>query len=224
MAQTFTLAVEPRTRIGKSLKTSRKQGLIPAVLYGHDIAPATYFIPALPFARLYEEAGESTVIEVKPTKGKAVNALIHDVQHDPITGAVAHVDLYQVRMDEEIETGIELEFTGEAPAIRESGGVLVKTLEEIQVKCLPKDLPASVIVDLSVLKTFDDQIRVRDLPIGTGVAVLIDPETMVAFVEAPRSDAEMAALDEKVEMDVTKVEGVVKEPTASAAEPVEEKK
>lgn len=224
MAQILSLMVEPRTRVGKSHRAARKNGLIPAVLYGHGVLPVPYFVPLLPFLRLYEQAGESTMIEVATKTTKPVNALIHEVQHDPLTDAITHIDLYQVRMDEEIETGVELEYIGEPQAVRESGGVLVKTLEEVEVKCLPQDLPAAITVDLSVLKSFDDQIRVRDLPVGPRVEILTDRETMVAFVEAPRSDAEMAALDEKVEMDVTKVKGIVKEVVPTEGEPSEEKK
>ena len=93
------------------------------------------------------------------------------------------IDFFQVRMDEELEAHIPLEFVGEAPAIRELAGILVKPLEELHISCLPKDLPHSITVDISVLNTFDDHIQVKDLPIPSGVKVLAEPDTMVALVE-----------------------------------------
>lgn len=223
----FTLQVKNREQAGKNLHTGRKQGLVPAVMYGHGTAPEMFWVQYLDFSKLYAKAGESSIIEIAPEKGKAMNVIINDVQLDPLLNRFTHVDFFQVRMDEKLEAHIPIEFIGEAPAVREMGGILVKPVEEILVSCLPKDLPHSLTVDLSLLKTFEDHIQIKDMKIPAGVEVLIDLETAVALVEAPRTEAEMAALDEKVETDVTKVEGVVKEAApaeAEAAKASEEKK
>lgn len=128
-----------------------------------------------------------------------------------MTNRISHIDFFEVSMNEELEAHIPLEFVGEAPAVREMGGVLVKTLEEVTVSCLPKDLPHTLSIDLTTLTDFSTHIQVKDLVLPKGVKVLTDELTTIVLVEAPRTEAQMAALDEKVEADVTKVEGVVKE-------------
>ena len=201
-----------REDVGSSdkLNSFRKKGMIPAVMYGRKINPQNIWVKYLEFSKTYDEAGENTVIELE-IGDKKVNVLIHDIQIDPITGKFSHIDFFQVRMDEKIETNIPLEFIGESLAIKELGGMLVKSLDEIKVSCLPSDLPSEIIVDISKIKTFDDHIKIKDLNISEKVKVLDDKDVVVALVEEPRTEEEMASLDEKVEEDVTKVEGVVKE-------------
>lgn len=207
----FTLTVTEREEAGKDLFTMRKRGFIPAVLYGHKTEAMMFWVNYIAFAKLYTEAGESSIIELDVEKGKKMSVLIHDVQLDPLSSRFSHIDLFQVRMDEKLETHVPLEFVGEAPAVREMGGMLLKPVEELFISCLPKDLPHVLSVDLSSLKTFEDHIQVKDMMIPVGVEVLTEMDTTVALVEAPRSEAEMEALNAKVEGDVTKVEGVVKE-------------
>lgn len=217
MADILSLSAIPREEAGKNLNSSRKSGLIPTVLYGHDVAPKMFWVNAIEFGKVFRSAGESTIFSLTSGKGIALNVLVHDVQLDPISNRVAHVDFYLVDMDEELETDIPLEFIGEAPAVRELGGILVKTLETVEVRCLPKNLPHSIQVDISTLVTFDDQIKVSDLALGATIEIMTEADTVLALVEAPRSDADMAALEVKAEMDVTKVAGVVKEvPTVEA--------
>jgi len=210
---------------GKKLDSFRKQGMIPAVMYGHKIKPQNIWVKYLEFSKAYNEAGENTVIELEIGDGKKVNALVHDTQVDPMSGKFSHVDFFQVNMDEKIETNIPLEFIGESPAIKELGGMLVKSLDEIKVSCLPADLPSEITVDISRIKTFGDHIKIKDLDISDKVKVLDDEDMVVALVEAPRTEEEMASLDEKVEEDVTKVEGVIKEtPVVEGEEKKEDKK
>jgi large subunit ribosomal protein L25 len=218
MSETLKLNVTEREAAGKDLNRSRKAGLVPAVLYGHGVTPRMFWVNGIEFGKVFRAAGESTIFSLSAGKGAALNVLVHDVQVDPLSSRIAHVDFYQVRMDEELETNVPLELVNEAPAVREQGGILVKTLEEVLVKCLPKDLPHSITVDLSRLATFDDQIKVSDLKPGKGVEILTEADTVLALVEAPRTAADIEALDTKVEMDVTKVEGVVKETPAAEGE------
>ncbi|MDD2766743.1 MAG: 50S ribosomal protein L25 [Candidatus Moranbacteria bacterium] len=207
----FTLQVKSREEASKDLYTMRKQGSIPAVMYGHGTTPEMFWVNYIDFSKLYTKAGESSIVEIIPEKGKKSNVIIQDVQLDPLSSRFSHIDLFQVRMDEKLETHVPLEFIGEAPAVREMGGMLLKPVEELLISCLPKDLPHTLSVDLSSLKTFEDHIQVKDMKIPVGVEVLTEMDTTVALVEAPRTEAELEALNEKVEGDVTKVEGVVKE-------------
>ena len=200
-----------REERGKKVNKGRKSGLIPAVTYGKGAEPQSLWVDALEFGRLIKKSGESVIISLNIGGKNGYNVLIHEMQQSPVSGNISHVDFYQVKMDEKIETEVELVFVGESPAVKEMGGVLVKSLDNIEISCLPADLPSSIEVDIAAIKTFDDHIYVKDLKIAKGVEVKDDPETVVALVTPPRSEEELSELEEKVVEDVTKVEGVVKE-------------
>ena len=175
---------------------------IKALLFG--------WVNDLDFSRVYSKAGESALIELEVGK-KKLNVLIHELQHDHRSGKVSHVDFFQVNMKEEVETEIPLEFVGESAAVKAHGGVLIKNMDAVLVKCLPANLPEKFVIDLSKLATFEDHITVADLKTSEEVEILLEAETVIALVAAPRTEAEMDKLDQKVEEDVTKVAGVVKE-------------
>jgi large subunit ribosomal protein L25 len=210
MSKTITLKTEVRTAIGKKAKKLRQDNFIPAVMYGNKIEPKNLSVNYLDFKRVYDKAGESALIELE-TEGKKINVLIHETQVDPMSGKISHVDFFQVNMKEEVETEIPLEFVGESPAVKEQGGVLIKNMDEISVKCLPADLPEKYEVDLAKLATFEDVIAVKDLKFSDKIEIMDDPETVIASVQEPRSEEELSELENKVEEDVSKVEGVVKE-------------
>ncbi|HBR71634.1 MAG TPA: 50S ribosomal protein L25, partial [Candidatus Moranbacteria bacterium] len=117
-----------------------------------------------------------------------------------------------------------LEFVGESPAVKENGGILVKNMDEVEVKCLPADLPSKFEINLSMLAKFEDHITVADIKVPQGVEILAEKEAVIALVIPPRTEEELASLDEKVEADVTKVEGVVKETPVAEGEDKKEKK
>lgn len=200
-----------RDIFGRKTNKGRRDGLVPAVVYGRGIESKNVWVKLLDFKRLIKKSGESTVIDLVIDKKDNRNVLIYDTQKDPVRDNFIHIDFFQVKMDEEIETEVELEYAGESQAVKAMGGVLVKSLDMVEVRCLPADLPAGIEVDISVLKTFEDRICVGDLKISKKVKVEIDPETVVALVVPPRSEDEMSALEAKVEADVTKVNGVIKE-------------
>jgi large subunit ribosomal protein L25 len=217
MSDTITLQAEVR-EAGKNLQTLRGKGLVPAVLYGRGIESKPLSIDHRAFARAFRAAGENTIIALSTGIGKPVNVIVKDAQMDPISSRFTHADFFQVRMDEVIDADIPFEFINDAPAIRELGGILVKALENVEVSALPGDLPHALSVDLSLLKTFSDVIKIKDLAIPSGVTVKDDLETVVALVEAPRSEADIEKLNEKADTDVTKVEKVEKKPEEAVAE------
>lgn len=162
------------------------------------------------FRKVFKTAGENTVIELVVGKEK-LNALVHGIQKNHLTGAVDHIDFYQVRMDEVITTKIPVEFLGDAPAVKEQGGILNKTTTEIEVTALPAELPHSMQVDLSVLREINQSIYVKDLTVPKGVKVEIDPETVIVSVAAPMAEepVEQAPVDVsavKVESEEKKAE------------------
>ncbi|MBP9728269.1 MAG: 50S ribosomal protein L25 [Candidatus Moranbacteria bacterium] len=207
----------------KKLVRARKEGKVPAIVYGNKVAPEMVWVDFLTFTKVHAVAGESSIISLSLPKGKK-SVIVQQLEHDAMSNRVSHVDFFEVSMDQELEARIPLEFINESPAVREMGGILVKTLEEVEVTCLPKDLPHSITIDLSALTDFSIHVQVKDLVLPKGVKVLTDELTTIVLVEAPRTEAQMAELDEKVEADVTKVEGVVKEADPNVPAVAEEKK
>ncbi len=212
----------------KKNEKPKNKRMIPAILYGPTINNKMLWVDTFDFSKIYNEAGESTIFDIvlKDNKGKEEKhgVLVFDVQYDPIKDIPCHVDFYKVNMKEEITTEVELEFIGEAPAVKELGGVLVRNIDEVEVTCLPADLPSSIEVNISSLKTFDDYIYIKDLVVPEGVRIEADPEMVVAVVSPPRSQEELEKLDEKVEIDIDSVEGMKKEETAKPEEGSKEEK
>jgi large subunit ribosomal protein L25 len=216
------LISELREEKGKKVNKRRKQGMIPAVVYGNKIESRSLWINALDFERLLKKSGESVIIDLSIGNNDVRSVLINELQQDPRSGNYTHIDFYQVKMDEKIKTEVELIFIGESPAVKESGGVLVKNLDKIEIECLPADLPSFIEVNIADIKTFEERVYIKDLKLPMGVKVENDPKTVVALVVPPRSEEELSQLEEKVEEDVTKVEGVIKE--VSTAEEEKDKK
>jgi len=189
-------------------------------LYGKNVNNLKLFVPAASFSRVYEECGESSVF-ILDIEGDKRNVLIKDVQLDMLKGFPIHADFYQVKMDEEIEAEVELVFTGESSAVKELGGILVKSVDAVTVKCFPRDLPPEIKVDVSPLKTFDDTISVSNLELPQNVEVLMDPETVIVSVSPPRSEEELAELEKTIEADASQVE-VLKEKRKEEEEAAQE--
>lgn len=197
-------------------KKIRKQGLIPAVLYGHNVANQNLTISFNEFERVFRKAGESTIIELLTEDGKTHPVLIHDVQAHYLQSTPEHVDFYEVSMTEKLQAGVALEFIGESNAVKAMGGTLVKVLNEIEVECLPADLPHNIVVDISSLKTLEDVITVKDLKIPAKVTVITAEEELVVKVQPPR-DVE-AELAQPVVEDISAVEGAAEDKPATPEE------
>ena len=207
----------------KSVNKLRINKQIPAILYGKKIKSQPLKVNYLEFANIYKEAGESTIIELNIDK-KTKNTLIKNIQFHPVTDNILHIDFYQINMKEKITANVELKFTGISKAVKDEEGVLVKNIDEIEVECLPANLPKEIIVDISPLETFEDVIKIKDLPISQDIKVDLDPQEVVATVTPPRSEEELEALKEDVEENVEDVEGVKEEEPAEGEKPAEEKK
>lgn len=218
----IVLESKERNERGRKVGKGRKAGMVPAVVYGKKIEPKSLWVNALDLSRLLKKFGESVIIDLKIDGKNNRKVLINELQKEAVSGNFLHVDLYQVNMAEKIEAEVPLEFVGESEAVKALGGSLVKSIDRISVECLPVDLPPRIDVDISAIKTFGDHILIKDLKVSDKVKIDLDPETVVALVTPPRSEAELDQLSEKIEEDVTKVEGVVKE--ASVVEETDESK
>jgi ribosomal protein L25, Ctc-form len=204
----LTLNAKIRTEQGRKTEELRRQGFVPAVLYGPGIENRNLAVAAKDFSDLLRRAGKTSLISLKIDGVKDdFMILINDFSVDPINDKIVHIDLYQPDLKKEIEAEVPLIFEGEAPAVKDLGGTLVKNFDEITVKALPADLPREIKVDIAVLKTFDDAVMVKDLPIGAKIELLKNPEEIVALViEAQQIEEELSQpIEENVES-VAKVE------------------
>lgn len=196
-------AVERKEKNTNKLRLNKK---IPAVVYGSDFNNLPISVDGLEFNKVFEEAGESSLINLKIGDQDSVKVLVHEIQQDPVTMNIIHIDFYKVNMKEKIRTEIPLELVGEAPAVSELEGTMVTNKDAVEVECLPSDLVSELQVDISVLKTFDDAIKISDIKVPNGIEILDDPEEVAILVQPPRSDEELAELEEEVTEDVESVE------------------
>lgn len=181
MIMTQELQVEKREGTAHAVRTA---GNVPAVVYGKGAAAETIVLNKMNFEKVLRETGESTIFTLTGL-AKEVDVLIHDVAFNPSRGGVDHVDFYIVEKGKELTTNVALEFTGESP-MEKTGAMVVKVLQEVEVTCLPNDLPGHITVDVSGMATADAHITVADLPVLKGVVVTTDAEQVVATIAAAR--------------------------------------
>lgn len=176
----------------------RQEGNTPAVIYGKgkDSKPLT--ISAHDFERVYREAGHSALVDLVLPDGEK-KVLVQEVSAHPVNGKIEHVDFYEVSMTEKITTAVPLKFIGESTAVVDLSGTLITNKDEVEIECLPVDLPHEIEVDISVITDFEKSIHVSDIKVPTGVEIKDEPEETIATVEPPRSEEEMAELEEPVE-------------------------
>jgi large subunit ribosomal protein L25 len=186
------LTLDAREAQGKANKRLRREGIVPGVVYGKGEGSTNVQVDAKTFETLYRAAGRTSVVKFRlPGASRATSGFIKSVQRHPLSGNAIHVDYYLVNLNVEMEVDVPLVFTGEAPAVEETGGTLLHNLNAIHVKALPSDIPHEVTVDVSVLRSLDVAIHVRDLSLNRDlVQVMTDGETLVATVVPPRVEVE----------------------------------
>lgn len=216
----LNLKAEKRTIEGKKTGSLRTKGILPAVLYGPEIENASIEVIYADFAKIYDEAGESSLITLK-IGVKEYPVLIYDAKRDPLTNDFTHVDFYQPILTEEVEASVPLVFDGESLAVKDLGGTLLKEIQELEVKALPMNLPHEIKVDISSLKTFEDEILVKNLNLPENVSIDRELNDIVAVVVPPEKVEE--ELEKPVEENVSEVEKVEKKPAEEEAEEPEEK-
>lgn len=216
----LSLKAKKRNKMGKK---SRTEGVIPAVLYGPEIKNQVIELDLKDFSKIYHQAGASSLISLD-LEGKKFLVLIHDISKDHVSGEFQHVDFYQPILTKEVEAEVALVFVGEALAVKDLGGTLVKEIQFIEVKALPQDLPHEIIVNVEGLKTFEDEIKIKDIILPKGVRVEKNPEDTVAKVVPPAKIEE--ELEKPIEENVEDVEKIEKEkkeePTEEETAPVKE--
>lgn len=175
----------------------RESGEIPGVLYGPETASVSLAVSTHAFDVLYKNAGRSSLVDVL-VEGTVtpVKTIIQDIQYDPISGRMIHIDFRQVNMKKIMDVDVELRVVGESLAVKGLGGTLIKAMNSLPISCLPGDLVSHIDVDLSVLKSFEDIIRVKDLPISAGIMVRAAAEATIAKVASPLTEEQLKAMEE----------------------------
>ena len=208
------LRSETRTIHGKKVKSLRAENLIPAVVYGPDMASQSIQIDERGLFRVMQEAGSTALINLFIDDASEPRlVLAREIQRDSLSGRTMHVDFYEVRLTEMVRTMPRLDFVGEPPAVKAGIGVMIQAMTSVEVECLPTELISSIEVDVSVLETLEDNILISDLPVPDSVTIMADPGDVVVSVVPMRvaevEEEEEVELEEGVE--VEEEEGVEEE-------------
>lgn len=210
----MVIKTQLREKTGKgSARKLRRQGLVPAVLYGHGIEPVHLAIPEKDVRKVAMSESKIVTIEIEGKKGKE-KAIVKDLDIDPLKDSFLHIDLQRIRMDEKISSTVPIVVVGEEVSVGlKAGGVLQHGIREIEVECLPKDLPSHIEVDISKME-IGDVIRVEDLNIPVGVDVISPGDELVLTIVPPVVFKEPEAAEEVEAAEV---------PTVAESEAEEEK-
>lgn len=213
-----TLAAKKR-ELKKNLDALRKEGLIPAVVYGPKHDSLAIAVDAGEFQKAFREAGESTTITLD-IDGEKIETLVQDIAEHPVRGQVVHADFLAIDTTKAVEVEVPLEFEGISGAVKTGLGTLVKVLHGIEISALPKNLPHSLSVDISKLETLDDQILVSDIALPSGVTAITPATEIVAIVSAAKEETEEEAPADLSAIEVEKKgkkeeEGAVSEEAAA---------
>lgn len=214
----FKLAVEERKVVGKKVKKLRKEGLLPANIYGKGVKSLSVQAPYKEFEKVYKEAGETGIVDVD-VNGEIRPSLIHNVQQDYYKHTLLHADFFQVNLKEKVKTTVRIVTIGEPKAVSEKLGILLQPLSEVEIEALPTDLPDKIEVQVEPLAELNAQITVGEIKAPAGVTILTDASQVVAKIgeliskEAQAQAAAEAAAAEaaKVASDATKATTAVPE-------------
>lgn len=203
----ITLKSTKREMFGRKVKRLRKEGLIPANIFGNKIKSHAISVDSKEFAEVFKKAGETQIINLEDK-----SVLVSNLQTDPISGDVIHIDFRQVDLKEKIEAKVPIEIEGESPAEKQNIGTVVQQIHEIEVEALPADLPEKIVIDASILIVVDQAIYVKDLKVSPKVEIKTDMESIVIKVEPPTKEEVVVApvVETPVEGEAKPVEGETK--------------
>lgn len=226
----YFLKATTRDLVGRKVKKLRQQGLLPATVYGKSTKSVSITVKHDEFENIYKDAGETGLVELivegEKTTGLPAGrqVLVHSVQVHPISRTPLHVEFHQVDLKEKVHANVPVVLVGEAKAVADKIGVLLTLLDEVEVEALPTDLPEKIEVDISALAEVNQEFKVSDLNIPTGVTLLSDPAVVVVKIGAlvtKEAEAEVKA-EEAAEAaaaaEAAPVEGEVSTPAQVATE------
>jgi large subunit ribosomal protein L25 len=182
------LKAEKRNLLGRKVKQLRKDGKIPANIFGKEVKSTAIQVDLKEFLEVFKKAGETGIVEVQIANVKKP-VLVHNIQKDPVTDEYIHADLLQVDLTKKVTAQVRLELSGESPAEKQSLGTVVQYINEIEVEALPANLPEKFILDLSKLEKVDDKYFVKDISVEKAkVEIKNDPEQILVKVEEMKEE------------------------------------
>jgi len=176
-----------RSVIGKQVKALRREGKLPAILYGSTIEPTPVLMDLKSASNTLNRLPGSALVAIN-LEGENLVSLVREKQRNALTGTITHVDFQVVSMKEKIRTEVSVEIRGEAPAVKNFNGILVQNVDELEVEALPGDLPERIIVDVSGLTNIGQSVTLRDIAIPEKVTVLDDLDLVLVVVTAPEAE------------------------------------
>ncbi|MCX6817024.1 MAG: 50S ribosomal protein L25 [Candidatus Beckwithbacteria bacterium] len=195
MPNNLKLKAEPRKISGRKVKQLRRQGIIPANIYGKDVKSLSIQIPAKEFKAVFAKAGETAILDLEIIKeAKPRPVLIHSVQQHPVTDEILHADFHQVDLTKKVVVAIPVEVSGIAPATTK-GGVLIQLIHETEVEALPRDLPEKFMIDVSKLAEIGQGISLKDIKVDTAKVKIMSEnlDELVVKIEEPTKEEVVAA-------------------------------
>ncbi len=177
----ITLQASRRSVTGKKVGSLRRQGILPAVIYGHNREPVSISLDLHQASLKLASASMSSLIDID-LEGEKLSTLIREKQMDYIKRKMIHIDFQAVSLTEKLRTSVNLELVGVSPAVKDFNGILVSNLFEVEVECYPQDLPENILVDVSSLKRIGESILVKDLKVSDAVEILANPDEVVVVV------------------------------------------
>jgi large subunit ribosomal protein L25 len=197
------LDAELRSVSGKAVRQLRRQGYVPAVVYGHRTEPISLQVPNRALHQALRVAGSNRLIALSIQGQEAPRmVLVRELQRDALDHAMMHVDFYEVVMTEKITAEVPISFVGESRLVKSGGGLLFQGLDTIEIECLPGDLPEEVEIDLSQLVEIDQGILVRDLKLGEGIEILTELDDLVVKILPPTAEEVEEVVAEAVTAEV----------------------
>jgi large subunit ribosomal protein L25 len=223
MTKEIKLDAQLRDEKNGNMNKIRKEGFLPANVYGFGMENKNIKVKSIDFERVFSAAGESHLINLEIGGKEPLKVIVKDVQKDSVKDNIIHVDFYQVDMNKKIHTEIILNFIGESRAVKELGGVLIKNADSIEIKCLPGNLVDRIDIDLSNLNNFHDSVKAGDLKLPPGVELVGDADETIVIVLEP---AKEEIKEEKVEVvgEVKEGEAAGEKAEGSGKEKAEQKK
>jgi large subunit ribosomal protein L25 len=217
MANRVELEIAPRTAMGKAAKRLRKDGIIPANIFGHKQAPVAVQVRETEYDHLRRSRGTRGILSLCMPNAAPETVLIRHVQRDPLTGKILHIDFFRVSLSERIEVKIPLRLVGESPAVKNEGGVLLHLLDALEVECRAGDIVEALEVDVSPITQIDGAIFAREVQLPADYTLITDPDEPVVKVAVTRAEA----AEEAVEAEGAQ-EPAPAAPTTASATPEEE--
>lgn len=210
----INLKTTNRDVLGKKVRFLRRQGITPAHLFGHNLESLALQCDTVELQHVIAHAGTTRLINLKIENEKQSRSVfIREIQRNAISRQLLHVDLYQVRKDEKIETDVPIILVGQAPATKEKGYILGHGITSLTIECLPANLPPQIEVDLTVLEEVGQAIYVRDVILNPDVTVKNDPDQLVAKI----SEVHIEVVEEEAEVEAEAEAGVGEEVSTKEA-------